>query len=110
MRTTIARSSTWLNRGGPIDPPPRLAFSWAGGGIDTVVTFDLTPHGTSTRMVMEQTGFSGARGLMVSTLLKGGWQRMIEQRLLAAVARVSDGVYRAATKAPDSQCHADPET
>ncbi|CAN5351155.1 hypothetical protein BH10PSE14_BH10PSE14_15470 [soil metagenome] len=30
---------------------------------------------------------------------------MIEQRLLAAVARVSDGVYRT-----ESQCHEDPET
>jgi hypothetical protein len=109
MRTTIARSSTWLNRGRPIDPPPRLAFSGAGGGIDTVVTFDLTPHGTSTQMAMERTGFSGARGLMVSTLLKGGWRRMIEQPLMAAAARVSDGVYRAAPASPESQCHEDLE-
>ena len=88
-----------------LDAPHRLAFSWRGGGIDTIVSFDLTPHGTSTRMVMEQTGFSGARGLMVSTILKGGWRRMIEHRLAAAVGRVSDGVYHAAPEAPESQCH-----
>jgi uncharacterized protein YndB with AHSA1/START domain len=88
-----------------LDPPRRLAFSWAGGGIDTIVTFDLAPHGTSTRLVMEQTGFRGPRGLMVSMILKGGWRRMVEQRLPAAVARVSDGIYRAAPGAPEAQCH-----
>ena len=92
-----------------LDPPHRLAFSWAGGGIDTVVTFDLVPHGTSTRMVMEQTGFSGARGLMVSTILKGGWRRMIEERLPAAVGRVNGGGYHAAPGAPESQCHTEVE-
>ncbi len=75
-------------------PPRRLVFTWAGGGIDTVVTFDLAAEGASTRLVMEQTGFTGARGLMVSTILKGGWRRMVEQRLPAAASRVTDGRYR----------------
>jgi uncharacterized protein YndB with AHSA1/START domain len=90
-----------------LDPPRRLAFTWAGGGIDTVVTFDLVPHGSSTRMVMEQTGFSGLRGLMVSTILKGGWRRMIEARVLAAAARVRDGSYHSEPEAPESRCHTD---
>ncbi len=90
-----------------LDPPRRLAFSWVGGGIDTIVSFDLAPHGTSTRMVMEQTGFRGPRGLMVSTILKGGWRRMVERRLPAAAARVSDGVYRPAPDASESQCHSE---
>ncbi len=88
-----------------LDPPRRLAFSWTGGGIDTVVTFHLAAHGTSTRMQMEQTGFNGLRGLMVRSILKGGWRRMIEVRVRAAAARVHDGLYRAAPTAAESHCH-----
>ena len=85
-----------------LDAPRRLAFTWVGGGIDTVVTFDLHPEGASTRLVMEQTGFSGMRGLMISTILKGGWRRMIDQRLLAAAGRVSDGVNHTAPGTPEA--------
>jgi uncharacterized protein YndB with AHSA1/START domain len=92
-----------------LEPPKRLAFRWAGGGIDTVVTFDLAAHGGGTRLVMEQTGFAGPRGLMVSTILKGGWGRMIAQRLPAAIARVSGGVHQAAPGDPNSRCHQDGE-
>jgi uncharacterized protein YndB with AHSA1/START domain len=90
-----------------LDPPKRLAFSWAGGGIDTVVTFVLSPAGASTRLVMTQTGFTGMRGLMVSNILKGGWRRMIETRLRAAAGRVASGVYIAEPGAPESHCHAE---
>jgi uncharacterized protein YndB with AHSA1/START domain len=93
-----------------LDPPRRLAFSWAGGGIDTVVTFDLAPEGASTRMVLEQAGFKGPRGLMVSAILTGGWRRMAEQRLPAAIARVRDGVYAGDSEAADTPCRKDGET
>lgn len=86
-------------------PPSRLAFSWAGGGIDTIVTFDLSPKGSGTSMVMEQTGFKGLRGLMVSNILKGGWKRMIEVRLKAAAGRVVDGHYVSDANSADSKCH-----
>jgi uncharacterized protein YndB with AHSA1/START domain len=87
--------------------PSRLAFSWCGGGIETVVTFDVTPVGAaSARVVMEQTGFTGMRGLMVSKLLKGGWKRMMEMRLRAAIGRIVDGRYVPDPGAPESQCHA----
>jgi uncharacterized protein YndB with AHSA1/START domain len=88
-----------------MDSPRRLVFSWVGGGIDTIVSFDLAPHGSSTRMVMEQTGFTGMRGLMVSTILKGGWRRMVEQRLPAAASRVRNGAYHPDPEGPLSQCH-----
>lgn len=76
-----------------LDPPKRIAFSWKGGGIDTVVSFDLAPVGNGTRVVMEQAGFTGMRGLMVSTILKPGWKGMVRKKLPDAVSRVKDGRY-----------------
>jgi uncharacterized protein YndB with AHSA1/START domain len=90
-----------------LDPPKRLSFSWAGGGIDTKVAFELTPLGSSTRLLMTQTGFKGLRGMMVSNILKGGWKRMIELRLRAAAGRVVGGVYRPDPASPDARCHKD---
>lgn len=77
-----------------LDEPQRMALSWKGGGIDTIVTFDLASAGTGTRVTMEQTGFKGMRGLMVSNILKPGWKKMIETLLPAAAARVTSGKYR----------------
>jgi uncharacterized protein YndB with AHSA1/START domain len=88
-----------------LEPHDRLAYSWKGGGIDTIVRWTLEDHGGSTRVIMEQDGFTGVRGLMVSQLLKGGWKRMIDGRLPAAVARVSDGAYRPDPESPESRCH-----
>jgi len=76
-----------------LSPPERLAYSWKGGGIDTVVRYALSAEGTGTRLIMEQSGFTGLRGLMISKLLGGGWKKMIEARLPAAAARVSGGRY-----------------
>jgi uncharacterized protein YndB with AHSA1/START domain len=40
-----------------IAPPTTLAYSWAAYGLESVVTWTLTPTGTGTRLRMEQTGF-----------------------------------------------------
>src|ERR1041384_1067282 len=86
-----------------LEPPERLAYSWKGGGIDTVVRYRLPGgggrpppgmgEGGNTRLVMEQSGFTGLKGFMVSRILGGGWKRMIAERLPAAAARVEDGRY-----------------
>ena len=66
----------------------------------------LKGEGKSTRVVMEQDGFRGLRGQLVSRMLSGGWKRMIEQRLPAAAGRVVDGRYRAADPGTaDAHCH-----
>lgn len=89
-----------------VEPPARLAYSWKGGGIDTIVSFMLRAEGKGTRVVMEQEGFRGLRGMLVSRILGGGWRRMIEQRLPAAAGRVVDGRYHPAqTGAADASCH-----
>jgi uncharacterized protein YndB with AHSA1/START domain len=89
-----------------VEPPDRLVYSWKGGGIDTIVSFVLNAEGKGTRLVMEQDGFRGLRGMLISRILGGGWKRMIEQRLPAAAGRVVDGNYRsAAPGVPDAACH-----
>ena len=77
-----------------LDEPRRLAYRWMGGDLDTVVSFELHAHGDSTRVVMEQSGFSGMRGLMVSRILSDGWKRMINERLPTAAGRVRGGRYQ----------------
>ena len=65
------------------EPPRRLAYSWRGLGMDTVVTWTLTPEGGGTRVRMEQAGFTDAD----RTALKGAtanWPGM-----LAALERVA---------------------
>ncbi len=57
-------------------PPAELAYSWAGGGIDTRVTYRLEPNGSGTRLVFEQSGFQ------VEQARRGaeyGWTRMFEE-------------------------------
>jgi uncharacterized protein YndB with AHSA1/START domain len=77
-----------------IEPPRRLAYSWKGGGIDTIVAYSLSAEGGSTRLVMEQSGFTGLRGWMVSRILGNGWKKIIGEKLREAAGRVVDGQYR----------------
>jgi uncharacterized protein YndB with AHSA1/START domain len=90
-----------------VEAPVHLAYSWKGGGIDTVVSYRLAPEGSATRLIMEQSGFTGLKGYMVSKILGGGWKRMIAERLPAAAARVRDGLYHSDPGAAESRCHAD---
>ena len=41
-----------------IEPRRKLSYTWASGGIDTVVTFSLTPTESGTRMSLVQSGFT----------------------------------------------------
>jgi uncharacterized protein YndB with AHSA1/START domain len=68
-----------------LDPPRRLAYTWKGGGIDTVLTITLEPEPGGTRFVLEHTGFEGARGMMVSMLMSSGWGGKILRKGLPAV-------------------------
>ncbi len=40
-----------------IEPHRTLAYSWAAMGLESVVTWTLTPSGTGTHLRMEQSGF-----------------------------------------------------
>jgi uncharacterized protein YndB with AHSA1/START domain len=40
-----------------VEPQRRLSYSWAAYGLESVVTWTLTPTSTGTRLRMEQVGF-----------------------------------------------------
>jgi uncharacterized protein YndB with AHSA1/START domain len=67
-----------------LDPPRRMVWSWAGGVIDTTVTFTLEPAGDAgTRLRMHQVGFHGLGGQLTRRILAGGYPRILGQRLPA---------------------------
>ena len=40
-----------------VEPPQRLAYTWASMGLESVVTFTLAPIASGARLRMEQSGF-----------------------------------------------------
>ena len=62
-------------------PPSRLAYSWAGGGIDTRVSYRLEPDGYGTRVFFEQSGFDLSQpwGDAAFRGAETGWDRMHER-------------------------------
>jgi uncharacterized protein YndB with AHSA1/START domain len=71
-----------------LDPPRRIAFTWRGGQgpgkpltLDTVVRFTLEPVEGGTRVVLEHTGFSGFRAVVLSFMLRSGWAKMMRGKL-----------------------------
>jgi hypothetical protein len=55
--------------------------------IDTVVRWTLHAEGGGTRLVLDHTGFSGLRGLLLSFMLGAGWKKMMRTRLAVEIAR-----------------------
>jgi uncharacterized protein YndB with AHSA1/START domain len=68
-------------------PAQRLRISWAGGGIDTTVTWDLVPEGRGTRLLLSHEGFAedDPRQQAVRRLLGGGWAGHLVRRLEQAL-------------------------
>jgi uncharacterized protein YndB with AHSA1/START domain len=73
-----------------LDPPRRMVWSWAGGSIDTTVTFTLeeTADGR-TRLRMHQVGFHGLGAQLTRRILAGGYPRILGQRLPAYLDRAA---------------------
>jgi uncharacterized protein YndB with AHSA1/START domain len=65
-------------------PPRRMVWSWAGGPIETTVTFTLEDLGEGrTRLHARQVGFHGLRGQLTRLILQGGAPRIYGERLPA---------------------------
>jgi uncharacterized protein YndB with AHSA1/START domain len=57
-----------------VEPNTTLSYTWAAFGLESVVTWTLTPTRTGTRLRMEQSGFRPDQQPAYQGA-KGGWQR-----------------------------------
>ena len=67
-----------------VEPRKTLSYTWAAYGLESVVTWTLTPAGTGTHLRMEQSGFPADQPKYYEGA-KGGWQRFFAglEQLLA---------------------------
>ena len=85
-----------------LEPPTRMVWSWAGGKIDTTVTFTLsedTPGHTTLRM--RQLGFQGLAAQLTRRILESGWIKMYDGRFPAYLDR---------DRGPDPDPNPNPDT
>ena len=68
-----------------IEPNRTLSYTWDAMGLESVVTWTLTPTGKGTHLRMEQSGFRPGQGQAYSGA-KFGWQKFFE-KLEEVVAR-----------------------
>jgi uncharacterized protein YndB with AHSA1/START domain len=57
-----------------VEPNKMLSYTWAAYGLESVVTWTITPTRTGSRLRMEQSGFRPDQGQAYQGA-KGGWQR-----------------------------------
>lgn len=69
-----------------VEPQRTLSYSWAGKGLDSVVTWTLTPIPAGTLLRMEQVGFQPDQNLAYHGA-KAGWPRFLG-RLEELLARI----------------------
>jgi uncharacterized protein YndB with AHSA1/START domain len=71
-----------------IVPPERLVIGWAGGGLDTRVTFVLTEVEEGTRLDFRQSGFRGLRAIIPRIALGSGWRGLLARKLPDVLSRM----------------------
>jgi uncharacterized protein YndB with AHSA1/START domain len=57
-----------------VEPNKTLSYTWGGHGLESVVTWTLTPTSTGTHLRMEQSGFRADQPQFYEGA-KGGWPR-----------------------------------
>lgn len=69
-----------------VEPERTLAYSWAGMGLESVVTWTLIPTAAGTRLRMEQVGFQPDQNLAYHGA-KAGWPKFLNklEQLLARI-------------------------
>jgi uncharacterized protein YndB with AHSA1/START domain len=78
-----------------IVPNKKLSYSWVSGpkpgskDISTVVTWELTPIKSGTRLTLAHTGFTGFRAWMTSYLLGSGWKSGIAKAFAKTLTQYS---------------------
>jgi uncharacterized protein YndB with AHSA1/START domain len=59
-----------------VEPNKTLSYTWAAYGLESVVTWTLTPTSTGTHLRMEQSGF-GPDQQQAYQGAKGGWKQFL---------------------------------
>lgn len=70
-----------------VEPNTTLSYTWAAYGLESIVTWTLTPAGTGTHLRMEQSGFKPDQEQAFQGA-KHGWQQFfanLEKVLVRAV-------------------------
>ena len=70
-----------------VEPNKKLSYTWAAYGLESVVTWTLTPTSTGTHLRMEQSGFRPDQQQAYQGA-KYGWQRFVAA-LEQVVARLT---------------------
>jgi len=70
-----------------VEPNKSLSYTWAAYGLESVVTWTLTPTSTGTHLRMEQSGFRPDQQQAYQGA-KGGWQQFFA-KLEQVLARLS---------------------
>ncbi len=71
-----------------LEPGRRLAYTWVAGGpvgLDSRVTWTLTPIRGGTRLSLEHAGFKAGNGPAFQGA-RAGWNRNVGERMAAALA------------------------
>jgi uncharacterized protein YndB with AHSA1/START domain len=61
-----------------VEPNSRLSYGWGSMGLETVVTWTLTPTASGTQVRMEQSGFPSEEGANYKGA-KYGWRNFIDK-------------------------------
>ena len=72
-----------------VEPDKTLSYTWAAYGLESIVTWTLTPTSAGTRLRMEQSGFRPDQPQYYEGA-KGGWQRFFAalEQVLAVVTHM----------------------
>jgi uncharacterized protein YndB with AHSA1/START domain len=60
-----------------LEPHKTLSYTWAAMGLETIVTWTLTPTSKGTHLRMEQAGFGPGQGQAYAGA-KFGWQKFLD--------------------------------
>lgn len=89
------------------EPLRRMVWSWRGGPIDTLVTFELEPTRRGTRLRVRHTGFRGFKAFLVSLIMGSGWRGIYRRKFPALLDRLAGAVAAPGTSgspAPVESC------
>ncbi len=98
-----------------VDPQRKLAYSWKGGPLDTLVTYILEPTADGgTRLHFTHEGFEGLKQRLIGGMLGRGWKRMVRRKLPEVLDRLDDagnlGAAASPAGEPSISCHKSPLT